>query len=84
MRESRGKIAKLRGACFDRLPFLPGTLQKLEQFFAASPARLHAIGSLADSWPEHWRYAAVGYGVGALWILVVFISHWHSCTTTKG
>lgn len=43
-----------------------------------------AIASLADSWPEHWRYAAVGYGVGALWILIVFISHWHSCTTTKG
>ena len=41
---------------------------------------------LARSQPtKFWVYSpagGVGYGLGGLWVLLVWLRHWHSCTTT--
>ncbi len=43
-----------------------------------------AINRMAmQTWyPEHAYYAAAGYGVAAIWLVVVTIRHWNACTTT--
>jgi len=42
-----------------------------------------AIEGLATTWPEHYWYAAIGYGIGWVWFAIVLLLHWHSCTTTE-
>lgn len=42
-----------------------------------------AVESLAGLWPEHFWYAAIGYGLGGLWFIVILMRHWHACTTTE-
>jgi hypothetical protein len=43
-----------------------------------------AVTAIAALWPkEQFWYATAGYGIGGLWLIVVLIRHWHSCTTTK-
>lgn len=42
-----------------------------------------AMGSIAELWSEdQFWYAAAGYGLGGLWLVIVLLRHWHSCTTT--
>lgn len=41
-----------------------------------------AVTSVAEMWPEHYMYAAGGYAIGGLWLIIVLLRHWHSCTTT--
>jgi len=42
-----------------------------------------ALTSIAEFWPQdQFWYAAAGYGIGGLWLIVVLLRHWHACTTT--
>lgn len=46
-----------------------------------------AVENLASAYAtSFWIYyiaAGVGYGLGGLWVIVVWLRHWHSCTTTE-
>jgi len=43
-----------------------------------------AVTAIAAVWPkDQFWYAAAGYGIGGLWLVVVLLRHWHSCTTTE-
>ncbi len=42
-----------------------------------------AVTSIAEMWPrEQYWYAAGGYAIGGLWLVIVLLRHWHACTTT--
>lgn len=49
----------------------------------------YAVGSLlavdtwASQWPEHMWPAALAFGLGGLWFIIVLLRHWRSCTTTQ-
>lgn len=41
-----------------------------------------AVVSISQYWPEDYWYTAIGYTVGGLWFIIVWLRHWHSCMST--
>lgn len=42
-----------------------------------------AVEALASDYPETWLYSGIGYAVGGLWFIIIWLSHWRTCTTTR-
>lgn len=42
-----------------------------------------ALSTISEVYYDHVWYAAVGYGVGGLWLVIVLVRHWRSCMTTQ-
>ena len=68
-------------------------LREMDKYFFGSSCLIfflfYAIGSIAavmswaqSEWPEQYFYAAIAYGIGGFWFVVVFFRQWHSRTTT--
>lgn len=42
-----------------------------------------AVEALSQQWPEYNWYAALAYGIGGLWFIVVLVRHWQSFIHTQ-
>lgn len=48
----------------------------------ASTAVQNLAGVTATAETHYWGGAALGYALGGIWVAIVWLRHWHSCTTT--